>query len=71
MYTTQPGVQLYTAYYLDGVKGKDGAVYNQYSSLCLESQNYPDAINQVSKTNEISELLIKIFKLILDFLLLT
>ena len=47
-YTTQPAVQLYTANYLDDMAGKDGAVYNQHSSLCLETQNYPDAINHVS-----------------------
>ena len=47
-YTTQPGVQLYTGNYLDHVTGKDAAVYNQHSHLCLETQNYPDAINHVS-----------------------
>ena len=48
-YTTQPAVQFYTANYLNNLAGKDGAVYNQHSSLCLEPQNYPDAINHVRK----------------------
>jgi aldose 1-epimerase len=49
VYTTQPGVQLYTANWLDGSdKGKDGAVYNMRGSLCLETQNFPDSPNQPS-----------------------
>lgn len=44
-YTTQPGLQLYTANYLDGVPGKDGAVYGPRSAFCLETQGWPDAIH--------------------------
>ena len=44
-YTTQPGLQLYTANYLDGVPGKGGAVYGPRSAFCLETQNWPDAIH--------------------------
>ncbi len=45
--TTEPGVQLYTSNFLDGKdKGKGGAVYKQYAALCLETQQYPDAVNQ-------------------------
>jgi aldose 1-epimerase len=41
----QPGVQFYTANFLDGsVKGK-GATYGQYAALCLETQKFPNAIN--------------------------
>jgi len=48
VYTTQPGIQFYTANYLpdEGIKGKGGAVYRQHAALCLETQNYPDAINE-------------------------
>ena len=49
-FTTQPAMQLYTGNYLDNLVGKDGAVYNQHSTLCLETQNYPDAINHVSQS---------------------
>lgn len=45
VYTDLPGVQLYTDNYVDNVKGKDKAVYNQRQGLCLETQCYPDSIN--------------------------
>lgn len=49
VYTTQPGVQLYTANWLDGTdKGKDGVTYGMRSTLCLETQNFPDSPNQPS-----------------------
>ena len=47
-YTTQLGVQFYTGYYIKGGVGKGGAKYEQYSGLCLETQNYPDAPNKVN-----------------------
>ncbi len=43
--TNLPGVQLYTGNFLDGVKGKNGAIYNKRGALCLETQVYPNAIN--------------------------
>ena len=46
LYTTEPGVQFYSAIHLDGVQGKGGTRYNQYHGLCLETQHYPDSINQ-------------------------
>ncbi|XP_029377030.1 galactose mutarotase isoform X2 [Echeneis naucrates] len=50
--TSQPGVQFYTANFLDGlIAGKGGARYGRHSSFCLETQNWPDAVNQVSSTN--------------------
>ncbi len=47
-YTTQPGVQLYTGNYLGSDNGKDGAKYKENDGLCLETQYYPNAINQES-----------------------
>ena len=44
-YTTQPGLQLYTANFLDGEPGKQGAVYGPRSAFCLEAQGWPDAIH--------------------------
>ena len=44
-YTTQPGLQLYTANYLDGTPGKGGASYGPRSAFCLETQAWPDAIH--------------------------
>ena len=46
--TTQPGLQFYTANYLDGVAGKGGAVYGPRSAFCLETQGWPDAIHHPS-----------------------
>ena len=43
--TTQPGLQLYTANYLDGTPGKGGASYGPRSAFCLETQSWPDAIH--------------------------
>lgn len=48
MFTDQPGVQFYTGNGLDGSPGKGGVEYHKYGAFCLEAQNYPDAINQVS-----------------------
>ncbi|TRY60788.1 hypothetical protein DNTS_032220 [Danionella cerebrum] len=45
--TTQPGVQFYTSNFLNGsLKGKGGAAYSRHSAFCLETQNWPDAVNQ-------------------------
>jgi aldose 1-epimerase len=45
--TTEPGIQLYTGNFLDGtLTGKGGAVYRQHAGLCLETQHFPDAVNQ-------------------------
>ena len=46
VYTTEPGVQLYVGNFLTGAKGKGGKTYNHRSGLCLETQHYPDSINQ-------------------------
>jgi aldose 1-epimerase len=46
VFTTQPGVQLYTANFLDGtIKGKSGHAYARRSALCLETQHFPDSPN--------------------------
>jgi aldose 1-epimerase len=45
-YTTEPGVQLYTANFLGDTKGKGGAVYKKHAGFCLETQHFPDSINQ-------------------------
>ena len=49
MYTTEPGVQFYTGNFLDGkLTGKGGVAYKQYGGFCLETQHFPDSINQPS-----------------------
>ncbi len=46
VYTTDPGVQFYVGNFLDGVKGKGGKPYAYRSGFCLETQHYPDSVNQ-------------------------
>ena len=46
VYTDLPGVQFYTANWLGGEKGKDGAVYEDRDAFCFETQMYPDAVNK-------------------------
>jgi aldose 1-epimerase len=45
VFTTQPGVQLYTANWIDGEKGKGGKKYGRRWAFCLETQHFPDSIN--------------------------
>ena len=48
VYTTEPGVQCYTgADTIPHTQGKHGAVYEKFCSICLETQHYPDSVNQV------------------------
>ena len=45
-YTTEPGVQFYTANFLDGtLTGKGGMVYQRHDAFCLEAGHYPDSVN--------------------------
>lgn len=44
--TTEPGVQLYTGNFLDGMEGKYGLHYVRRGAFCLEAQTFPDAPNQ-------------------------
>ena len=45
--TTLPGVQFYTANYIDeGRKGKSNAAYGPRHGFCLETQFFPDSPNQ-------------------------
>jgi aldose 1-epimerase len=47
MTTTQPAVQLYSAFKLDGShRGKGGVPYGPSAGLCLETQHYPDSPNK-------------------------
>ena len=47
IYTTQPGVQVYTGNWLSGCPaGKNGHVYEDYEGVAIECQNFPDAPNK-------------------------
>ena len=44
--TTEPGVQLYTGNHINNLQGKGDITYNKHSGFCLETQHFPDSINQ-------------------------
>jgi aldose 1-epimerase len=47
VFTTEPGVQLYTGNLLDGgCVGKSGRAYVRHGGLCLETQHFPDSPNR-------------------------
>ena len=48
VYTDLPGIQFYTGNFIVDEKGKEGVIYKKRSGFCLETQYYPDAINQES-----------------------
>ena len=52
LYTTQPGVQVYTGNWLSGCpQGKNGHVYHDYEGVALECQGLPDAPNKPNFPN--------------------
>ncbi|MEG1950237.1 MAG: aldose epimerase family protein [Odoribacter sp.] len=46
VYTTEPGVQLYTGNWLSDFEGKYGVIYPERSAICLETQHFPDSPNK-------------------------
>ncbi|MGV3723184.1 MAG: aldose epimerase family protein [Actinomycetota bacterium] len=45
--TDEPGIQFYTGNYLDGtLTGKSGKKYQKNYAFCLETQHFPDSVNQ-------------------------
>lgn len=48
VYTTLPGVQFYAGNAISNIEGKEGASYTRRSGLCLETQYYPNTINEPS-----------------------
>lgn len=45
LWSNAPGMQFYTANYVNGIKGKGGACYGKHSAACLETQGFPNAVN--------------------------
>jgi len=46
VYTSEPGIQFYTANHLDeSLAGKNGFYYPRHAGLCLETQHFPDSPN--------------------------
>ncbi len=58
VWTDLPGMQMYTANFLENEAGKNGAVYGFRSAVCFETQYFPDAIHHdnfespICKANE-------------------
>ena len=46
VYTTEPGLQFYTANHIDNMNGKEGAYYGKYPAFCLETQHFPNSPNR-------------------------
>ena len=46
VYTDMPCMQFYSGNFLDGLKGR--SIYNKRTAFCLETQNYPDSMNNPS-----------------------
>jgi aldose 1-epimerase len=47
VWTTQPGLQIYTANRFDGsLAGPAGRTYRRWSAICLEPQHFPDSPNR-------------------------
>jgi len=49
VYTTEPGIQVYSGNFLNGSNiGKKGIAYQYRTALCLETQHFPDSPNHLN-----------------------
>lgn len=46
VFTNLPGIQFYTSNFLENVQGKEKTIYSRQSGVCLETQFFPNAINE-------------------------
>lgn len=46
VYTTQPGIQLYTGYWIPDLTIDGKRKFGSYSGVALETQHYPDSVNK-------------------------
>lgn len=46
VFTTEPGVQVYTDNWADGFAGQGGATFPRRSAICFEAQHFPDSPNR-------------------------
>ncbi|XP_059078834.1 galactose mutarotase-like [Tigriopus californicus] len=59
VWSNQPGIQFYTGNFLpvdNSIKGKNGVFYQKHGGICLETQSFPDAVNQENFPNVILNL---------------
>ncbi len=52
-YTTSPGIQVYTGNFMPRISGRKGQIHDYRTGLCLETQHFPDNINQPNFTKSI------------------
>lgn len=45
VFTTQPGIQVYSGNWIEKQKGKDGKIYESQHAICLETQGFPNSAN--------------------------
>lgn len=54
VFSDQPGVQLYTGNFLDGsYVGKDGQPIVKYGGVCMETQAWPNAVNNPAAEDQV------------------
>lgn len=53
--TDLPGMQLYTGNYIEGYSGKGNHVYHKRDGFCLETQYFPNSINEPSFEASVSD----------------
>ena len=46
VFTDMPGIQVYSGNFIGDETGKGGARYGNHEAVCLETQFFPDAVNQ-------------------------
>ena len=46
VFTTEPGIQVYTDNFGSGFKGQHGATFPRRSAVCFEAQHFPDSPNR-------------------------
>lgn len=44
--TNSAGIQFYSGNFLEGILGKENLIYQKYAGFCLETQCYPNAVNE-------------------------
>jgi galactose mutarotase-like enzyme len=55
VFTDCMGVQLYTGNFMEGQIGKKGHLHHRHEGFCLETQYYPNAINEPNFVRPITE----------------
>ena len=48
VYTDLPGVQIYTANFVENELGKDDVIYQINQGVCFETQYFPDSLNHIN-----------------------